>query len=291
MHHTPESRAKMSASQRQVWADPASRHHGEAATARRSNLMHQRNLSGRGNVAYSRCAGGRRADLGETYYRSSWEANYARYLNFLVLRGEISHWEYEPQTFIFEAIRLGVRSYTPDFKVWFLDGRSEWHEVKGWLDPKSKTKLARMARYFPDEKVIVLGEGWFKAATKGVAHVIPNWERGGTRSQIMAPIGPPAPRQLKCPECPTTFVARSATHRHCSAVCRRIAKKARLSPTDPTVAPTFSLVYHAKRVGVCAQTLAKRLRFAGLLTERKGGGNARLTIATVDAALSLRAAS
>jgi hypothetical protein len=123
---------------------------------------------------------GRRGDLDDVYFRSSWEANYARYLKFMQARGEVASWGYETRTFWFEAIKRGTRSYLPDFEVTFMDGRHEWHEVKGWMDDKSKTKLARMAIYYPDEVVRIIGEGWFKQARKGgLAAVIPHWESNG----------------------------------------------------------------------------------------------------------------
>ncbi len=58
---------------------------------------------------------GRAPDLGDTYFRSRWERNWARYLNFLVQHGEITGWEYEPKTFWFHKIKRGTRSYKPDF--------------------------------------------------------------------------------------------------------------------------------------------------------------------------------
>ncbi|MCV6900732.1 DUF1064 domain-containing protein, partial [Escherichia coli] len=88
------------------------------------------------------------------FFRSSWEANYARYLNWLIAQGEIAKWEFECQTFVFHGITRGVISYTPDFKVYSKDGSHEWHEVKGWMDAKSKAKLKRMAKFYPAEKVV-----------------------------------------------------------------------------------------------------------------------------------------
>jgi len=143
---------------------------------------HQRIVEGRMRSGYSRGAQGRRADLADRYFRSSWEANYARFLNFQVKHGLISSWDYECKTFIFETIKRGTRSYLPDFLVTFHDGRQEWHEVKGWMDQKSKTRLARMARHYPNEVVRVIGPEWFKTANKGgLAAFIPGWERGGRR--------------------------------------------------------------------------------------------------------------
>ena len=53
--------------------------------------------------------GGIRKDLG-IYVRSSWEANYARYLNFLKKSGAILRWEFEPTEFEFTKINAGPGS-------------------------------------------------------------------------------------------------------------------------------------------------------------------------------------
>lgn len=91
---------------------------------------------------------------GKRYYlRSGWELAYARYLETLLQASDIKEWEYEPVTFWFEAIRRGVRSYTPDFGVMLPDDTVEYHEVKGYMDPKSLTKLKRMRIYHPDIKM------------------------------------------------------------------------------------------------------------------------------------------
>jgi len=90
------------------------------------------------------------------FFRSAWEANYALYLDFLIKQKEIKKWEYEKDTFWFEKIRRGVRSYKPDFKVFNNNGSIEYHEVKGWMDSKSKTKLKRMDKYYPEVKLILI---------------------------------------------------------------------------------------------------------------------------------------
>lgn len=121
--------------------------------------------------------GGKREDLGGRYFRSTWEANYARYLNFLLDHGDLLGWEYEPKTFRFPGIERGAFEYRPDFLVKKQTG-AEWHEVKGWMDPKSKTRLKRMAKYFPAEKVVVIDATWFRRANDQLAALIPGWERG-----------------------------------------------------------------------------------------------------------------
>jgi len=110
------------------------------------------------------------------YYRSRWEANYARYLEWLKVGGHIAEWQHEPETFWFEAIKRGVRSYLPDFRVWENDGSSCLHEVKGWMDSRSKTTLARMAKYHPTEKIILIDGKQYRAIRLKVMRLIPEWE-------------------------------------------------------------------------------------------------------------------
>jgi len=90
------------------------------------------------------------------FFRSKWEANYAIYLNFLMKQKEIKKWEYEKDMFLFDKIISGTRTYRPDFKVFNNNGKTEYHEVKGWMDAKSKTKLKRMKIYYPQIKMILI---------------------------------------------------------------------------------------------------------------------------------------
>lgn len=109
------------------------------------------------------------------FYRSRWEANYARYLEWLKQRGEITSWEHEPETFWFEKIRRGTRSYLPDFKV-EQRGRVTYHEVKGWMDRRSKTKLRRMAKYYPSVVLVLVEKKQYKAIGAVVGPLISGWE-------------------------------------------------------------------------------------------------------------------
>lgn len=118
---------------------------------------------------------GKRADIG-IYVRSAWEANYARYLNFLIRAKQIAAWEYEAETFEF-PVKRGTRFYTPDFKVTLPDGRIEYHEVKGWMHPKGKTALARMALHHPSVKIILIQQPEYRALARRVGALIPNWEK------------------------------------------------------------------------------------------------------------------
>src|SRR5690606_3943404 len=88
------------------------------------------------------------------FFRSEWEIRYAFFLEYLKQNGQLKEWEYEPKTFWFDEIKRGTKSYKPDFFVQHMDGSTEWHEVKGYLDGKSKTKLKRFQKYFPQEKLV-----------------------------------------------------------------------------------------------------------------------------------------
>ena|SRR3990167_955490 len=118
--------------------------------------------------------GGFREDIG-LYVRSKWEANYARYLNWLKAQGEILAWEYEPESFRFAGVKRGPWAYLPDFKVTEKDGSIVYHEVKGYMDSSSRNKLKRMAKFYPDVKIIVIGEDEYKAIGK-FSKLIGNWE-------------------------------------------------------------------------------------------------------------------
>ncbi len=91
--------------------------------------------------AYQYTKTGFRKDI-ELNVRSSWEANFVRILNIYKIE-----FKFEPTVFSF-PIKRGTKGYTPDF---FLERNGEWVEIKGYLDDKSKIKLKRFKRYYPDE--------------------------------------------------------------------------------------------------------------------------------------------
>lgn len=120
--------------------------------------------------SYSRTKGGKRKDLNDTYFRSSWEANIARYYNYLGIE-----WEFEPKTFVFENIKRGSVSYTPDF---YLPKEDKWVEVKGWMDSKSKTKLKRFEKQYPEEykKLQLITQKEYEEIKRKVSMFIKGWE-------------------------------------------------------------------------------------------------------------------
>lgn len=116
---------------------------------------------------FPRGTGGKRADLGNRFFRSKMEANMARYYNYLGIK-----WEYEPCEFKF-PIERGIRFYKPDF---YLPDEGKYIECKGWYDPKSKTRMKRMAKYHPKVKVQIIQWHEYQEISKQVAGLIPNWE-------------------------------------------------------------------------------------------------------------------
>lgn len=179
LKHTPATRSVLGAKSKATWAAPNSPLRTDAAAQAQSDRTMRMMLTRPAEKQYSRGKGGRRADLDDRYFRSSWEANYARWLNLLVKQGKIVGWTYEPETFIFHTITRGCRTYTPDFRIELVDGGHEWHEVKGWMDPKSKTRLDRMARHYPGERIVLVESAWFRDANrKGLGALLPGWESG-----------------------------------------------------------------------------------------------------------------
>ena len=109
------------------------------------------------------------------YFKSRWEFRYAQYLEFMKKHNKIVDWQYEPKTFYFEGIKRGTTNYKPDFLVTFPSGNSEWFEVKGFMDSKSKTKIKRMAKYHPSEKLNIVDKFWFTTNSPLLKKVIKNW--------------------------------------------------------------------------------------------------------------------
>lgn len=150
---------------------------GEKATATKIEKYGNANPGFVNSItAYSRTKKGRREDLDDTYFRSSWEANYARYLNYLISQGTIKEWKFEAKTFLFEKSKVGPKSYLPDFMVTNIDGSIEYHEIKGWMDDKSKSKLKKMSKYYPNIVLILIDQKEYKKLEKIYKYILPNWE-------------------------------------------------------------------------------------------------------------------
>lgn len=173
MKHTEEAKVKQSETAKRIWRNKTEKERDEHSL--RSSLIGQKVTMNRLNASWKaawREIGGKRK-----YFRSAWEANYARYLQWLKEKSQIVEWEHEPETFWFDGIKRGCMSYLPDFKVTENDGSHAYHEVKGWMDDRSKIKIRRMGKYHPSVKLIVIDKKAYRGIEKIVSCMLPGWEK------------------------------------------------------------------------------------------------------------------
>lgn len=144
-------------------------------------------------------AGWREIGGNKKYYRSRWEANYARWLERERLEGRLVSWAHEPKTFWFEGVLRGVNNYLPDFHVVYPTndtgvGREEYHEVKGWMDAKSATKIKRMGKYFPEVSLVVVDRKIYNKLERECRKTIDGWEENEPVKKtktVVTPMQPP----------------------------------------------------------------------------------------------------
>lgn len=154
--------------------------------------------------------GGWRPDLG-AYFRSRWEANYARYL-----RAAGRSYEYEAETFSVGLPDGSVRAYTPDFRV---DG-AYFVEIKGWMraDRRQSEVIAAAHGQLP-LPLHLIGRREYRALERTVASSIEGWEYDGD------PL-PPHPVRA-CAVCGDPVRSPKPRTRYCSLRC---AGRARQKP-------------------------------------------------------------
>ncbi len=112
----------------------------------------------------------------KVFFRSSWEYNYALYLQYQKELGKILDWFFESDVFWFDGIKRGCVSYKPDFKVIRPDGSVYFIEIKGWMDKASKTKLKRMAKYHPEVELVLIDSKKYRIFEKDWQFKLKNWE-------------------------------------------------------------------------------------------------------------------
>jgi hypothetical protein len=175
--HSEEYRKQISKRVKEAWQDPNSVYNSEENKQKHSDYMHNAQMNRERHNPYSRTKCGKRQDLGGLFVRSSWEANYARYLNFLKEKKLIYKWEYEADVFEFKEIKRGTRSYTPDFKIWDKEDSIPYYvEIKGWMDEKSKTRLKRMSKYYPNIRLDLVQQKEYNEIKKKIKPFIKDWE-------------------------------------------------------------------------------------------------------------------
>lgn len=127
------------------------------------SIARQKLLKEHPELIYSNANGGKREDLNNQYFRSNWEANYARILN-----EQNIVWQYESETF---QLSNGT-SYTPDFKI----NDNKFVELKGWYDNDSKQKIELFLKEYPQYELDLIGETEYYSLRNLFKHKIPKWE-------------------------------------------------------------------------------------------------------------------
>ncbi len=115
---------------------------------------------------YTKGVGGTREDLGR-YFRSRWEANIARILEY-----ESISYDYEAKVIVLLKGDNSELRYRPDFKL-----SNRWIEVKGWWNERSKLIKQLMAEQHPEIQIEYIGEKVYKELEDYYASRIPKWER------------------------------------------------------------------------------------------------------------------
>lgn len=116
------------------------------------------------------------------YFDSKAEANYYRYLLFLKKNGGIVDFKYHPPYFDFSKwIKYGTRRYELDFWVKEKTGKEKWIEIKGTdvlskMDSKSRTRINRLRKYYPEAHLDVISTKRVAAIGKQTLGLIPDWE-------------------------------------------------------------------------------------------------------------------
>lgn len=104
-----------------------------------------------------------RKDL-KQYFRSNWEANYARILNYKKI-----DWKYEPEVFSLIIDNKEV-TYRPDF---YLPKTKKYIEIKGYWKEDSKKKYEKFAK---THKIILIDKESYQKLTKLYKNKIKKWE-------------------------------------------------------------------------------------------------------------------
>jgi hypothetical protein len=170
--HTVETKKTIAGKSKEMWENMSEEMRDSFSI--RASINGRKQTMNRANASWK--AGWR--DIGDfrKYYRSAWEANYARYLQWLKEKKQILDWAHEPETFWFEGIKRGCLSYLPDFRVTEINGNVSYHEVKGWMDARSKTTIRRMKKYHPNVRLIVVDAPKYKLLASQISMLIDGWE-------------------------------------------------------------------------------------------------------------------
>lgn len=108
----------------------------------------------------------------DNVFRSTWEANIARLLNFKGIE-----WKYEPEMFLLDTdnryiLPIDNIPYIPDFML--TDKLAI--EVKGFWDPESVLKIHYFKKQYPDIALKIIDSDIYYTLNELYSETVPNWE-------------------------------------------------------------------------------------------------------------------
>lgn len=168
---------------------------GEARRGKPSNHTLVHGNSGTGRTGF-------RPDL-DQFFRSRWEANYARYLRHIK-----ATYAYEPERFTIALPDGTTHGYTPDFLV----NGTHYVEIKGWMRPERRqAEVIRAAQHQLPKPLMLLSKDSYDQLTRQYGKVIEGWEHLGDPN-------PELPKRL-CPTCGTVVTSIFRQTKYCSRAC------------------------------------------------------------------------
>lgn len=102
----------------------------------------------------------------EIWFRSTWEANFARYLYYKEL-----DFIFEPRTF---RVNINERetTYLIDF---YIESKDTYYEVKGYVTPESIDRLTQVKQQ--GFKIYMIGPRWYRKIENKYKDLIIGWEK------------------------------------------------------------------------------------------------------------------
>lgn len=180
--YTTEDCAKRSEIMKSKWKDPNSAYRKGSFLSE----LKERLSKARYNVKQGYTRGiESNVSFGEKEYRfrSSWERNFAFYMEYIKCKREIKDWYYESEIFSFPQNEYGFKTYKPDFKIVHNDGSVEYIELKGWVNKKALDKMELMARYFPEVKIELYDGDKYNEIKKKYSHLV-DWDFTNIRTNV-----------------------------------------------------------------------------------------------------------
>ena len=159
--HDKNARNKISESSKRTWLDPNSKFNSESFRQNVSDRMFKYRTNGVIKSKSNRKEVSTVIDWTKYVFKSSWEYEVAIRLQKLKTNGDIISWEYEPDRFIFNDIKKGIRSYCPDFKV-TTPNCVFYIEVKGWKSEIGMKRLSMFKERYPNIKLYLIDETEYK---------------------------------------------------------------------------------------------------------------------------------